>query len=66
MMPGINGLELSRRLRAVDPAVRIIVVTGGTMDLEPGLAASGIEFLSKPFTRQMLAERLPPATVKPR
>lgn len=65
MLPGMDGLEVCRRLRA-DPALgtaRILMLTarGGAVDVEKGIAAGADLYMTKPFaTRDFIAavERL--------
>jgi len=53
-LPDIDGLELARRIRKIDPSVRIVLVTGyfyrDDVDVEKALAQGLIcSFISKPF-----------------
>jgi DNA-binding NtrC family response regulator len=50
-MPGMNGLELIRRIHQVDPAAPVILMTGGdTRDLCTGAEAYGaVHCLVKPI-----------------
>ena len=50
-MPGINGLELQRRLRAAGFRIPTIVITAHADDVSraQALAAGAAVFLSKPF-----------------
>lgn len=50
-MPGMNGIELTRRIRAVDPEFPLIVASGNPTDemREKALAAGADLFLTKPF-----------------
>lgn len=48
-MPGMHGIELVRRLRAVQPALVVIIGMSG-MDMgEPFLEAGANDFIEKPF-----------------
>lgn len=53
VMPGMDGIELLREVRADNPALPVIAVTGGCMGLVEPLAALmealGAEVLTKPF-----------------
>jgi len=51
-MPGIDGLELARRIHAQQPSTRTVLVTAHTDDLTPEmLRAAGIcAVLPKPFS----------------
>ncbi|NJN17012.1 MAG: response regulator [Oscillochloris sp.] len=50
-MPGLNGLELLRRIKSVSPATKVIMVTAfAGADLERKARAAGASaFLPKPF-----------------
>jgi DNA-binding response OmpR family regulator len=50
-MPGMTGWDLARRLRALDPSVTIVFVTGWGDDVDPHAAAdAGADLvLAKPF-----------------
>jgi CheY-like chemotaxis protein len=59
-MPGMNGIETYKRLKAIDSQVRVLIASGFAIDdkvrslLEDG--ANG--FLPKPFTLQELATKV--------
>lgn len=62
MMPGIDGFETCRRLKA-DPATREIPVIFSTIltDLDDKLAGfrvGGVDYLTKPFQEEEVAERV--------
>jgi two-component system, response regulator, stage 0 sporulation protein F len=59
-MPGANGLELLRRVRAVSPDTRVIMVTAyPSSDLERQVRAAGATaFLPKPFGLDQLVEAM--------
>lgn len=67
-MPGMEGLEVLRRLRERDPAVRVIMVTAyGTIDLAVEAMKSGaVDFLRKPFTPDVLRGAVKVALEHPR
>lgn len=52
MMPGMNGVELSRQALASHPDLRVLFVSGYTDEsvLEAGQFPAGTAFLQKPFT----------------
>ncbi len=56
VMPRLSGIELARRLRARQPALRVLLMTGyiDHKHLEP----SGFEVLRKPFTTKSLREKV--------
>lgn len=51
-MPGLNGVEVVRRARALRPGVRIVMITGhGTREVVQEAYAAGVDnVLLKPFT----------------
>src|SRR5438270_8009313 len=67
-MPGMEGLEVLRRMRERDPAVRVIMVTAyGTIDLAVDAMKSGaVDFLRKPFTPDVLRGAVKAALDHPR
>ncbi|MBL8978414.1 MAG: PAS domain S-box protein [Gemmatimonadetes bacterium] len=60
IMPGMSGQELSARLRASRPWLRIMYVSGYTDDtiLQHGTLLPNTSFLQKPFTPGVLAQRV--------
>ncbi len=50
-MPGMGGLEVLERLRAVDPAVPVVLCSGYSMERVPAAVLSGgrTRFMAKPF-----------------
>ena len=50
-MPGMNGMELATRVRALRPQCRVVVMSGYSPG---GEAAAGVLFLAKPFTVETL------------
>jgi DNA-binding response OmpR family regulator len=71
-LPGeMNGIELLRRLRVVDPSAKVIMVTGNT---DPALAREALElgaldYIDKPFDsaylKRVVAAALRPSTGRP-
>lgn len=60
VMPGMNGREVAAALRARQPDLPVLFVSGHSadaLDLRPD-RESRTDFLAKPFTRADLAERL--------
>lgn len=55
-MPGLDGLELLKRLRAISPETPVIVITGhGTVDTAVQAMKEGaFDFLTKPFPTDKL------------
>jgi CheY-like chemotaxis protein len=60
VMPGMNGRELSERIRQIDPAIRTLFTTGYTRNaiVHQGVLDAGVAFLPKPFTIQRLADKV--------
>ena len=48
-MPGIDGIELARRARALRPDLPIIYASGRAAFLEPRACVEGGRFLPKPY-----------------
>jgi DNA-binding response OmpR family regulator len=60
MMPGMDGLEICRRVREVDRLIYIILLTArsGIANLVAGLGAGADDYLVKPFDKDELQARL--------
>ena len=60
VMPGIGGAELARRLREDRPEVRILFMTGYSVEAvaSHGVLAPGSTLLQKPFTVDELVGRV--------
>jgi nitrogen-specific signal transduction histidine kinase/CheY-like chemotaxis protein len=60
LMPGMNGLELVRKIRKTRPDIPAILCTGRGDEMDRCLAdEAGINmFLQKPFTKKQLAEAM--------
>ena len=60
MLPDLDGLEVCRRVRAVDDRTPILLLTalGGVPDRVAGLGAGADDYLSKPFAFDELLARL--------
>ena len=62
MMPRLDGFEVTRRLRGHEPtkAMPIILLTArvGEADLEHGFEMGADDYVTKPFSPQMLRERV--------
>ena len=61
IMPDLDGLEIIQQLRRIDPAVRVLAISGGgRVDAEEYLSVArkfgAVEVLPKPFTGQELKE----------
>jgi DNA-binding response OmpR family regulator len=59
-LPGIDGLELCRRVRELRPAVPIVFLTAqdGEMDAVSGLDAGADDYITKPFRLAELLARV--------
>ncbi len=55
VMPGMSGRELAERIRALDPAARILTTSGYVM---PSDKQNGIAYLQKPFTSRELLSKV--------
>jgi DNA-binding response OmpR family regulator len=60
MMPGMDGLEICRRVREVDRVLYIILLTarGSKANLLEGLRAGADDYLVKPFDKDELHARI--------
>ncbi len=60
VMPQIGGLELSHRLTALRPELKVLYVSGYSEDdmSEQGVISSDMEFLEKPFTPQAITRKV--------
>lgn len=60
MMPGLDGLEVLRRLRAVDPHLPILLLTArdAPADQVEGLTQGADDYVVKPFTFEVLVARV--------
>ncbi|HEY4382239.1 MAG TPA: response regulator [Acidobacteriaceae bacterium] len=61
VMPGMNGRELSTRLRKGRPGMKVLFVSGYSDDVFPKEGwgvAGGLAYLQKPFTRQLLTSKI--------
>lgn len=60
MMPGMDGLEICRRMRDVEKLIYIILLTArsGKHDIVEGLKAGADDYLIKPFDKDELHARI--------
>jgi DNA-binding response OmpR family regulator len=60
MLPGMDGFEITRRLRAASNRVPILMLTGrdANADIVHGLNVGADDYLTKPFSFQVLLARL--------
>jgi two-component system, LuxR family, response regulator FixJ len=67
-MPGVNGLELQRRLRAEGNTIPVIVMTGhGDVGLAvEAMKAGAVDFIEKPFDDETLLDAIRQALARHR
>ena len=60
VMPGMRGTELADRIAQLNPAVRVLFVSGYTDNaiVHQGILEPGTNFLSKPFSRDSLLRKV--------
>ncbi len=60
VMPGMNGMEMLERIRAVRPGMKALFMSGYTSNVivKHGILKPGIHFIQKPFTIQDLNKRI--------
>jgi len=60
IMPQMNGKQLAERMRAVQPGLRVVYMSGYTANViaHHGVLDAGIHFLQKPFTKKDLATKI--------
>ncbi len=63
-MPGMNGVELAKSLRARAEAVQIVFITGYPDFISEGYEVEALHYLLKPVTREKLYEVLHRAILK--
>jgi CheY-like chemotaxis protein len=56
-MPGMGGLELSRKIKAERPGIKILVMSGD-IEGEEQVALDGLPFLPKPFSPRALRDQI--------
>jgi two-component system cell cycle sensor histidine kinase/response regulator CckA len=60
VMPGMDGRELSERLKKLRPTLKVLFTSGYTADViaERGVIERGVAFLHKPFGPEELAQKV--------
>jgi PAS domain S-box-containing protein len=60
IMPEMNGRDLAKNLLSLYPGLKRLFMSGYTADViaHHGVLEEGIHFLQKPFTREVLAEKV--------
>ena len=66
VMPGMNGMEVAKKLLSIYPHVRCLFMSGYPADMidHNGILDEGIHFIKKPFSRRELADRIREVLVK--
>lgn len=66
-MPGIDGLETLRRLRAIDPGIRVVMATAyASIELAvDAMKLGAADFVRKPMTPDMLRNAVTAALARP-
>jgi len=60
VMPGMNGHELSEKLKLIHPEAKVLFASGYTEDVivHHGVVRRGMNFIGKPFSLQALAQKI--------
>jgi CheY-like chemotaxis protein len=60
VMPGMDGKDLSKRLKKVRPNLKVLFTSGYTADViaHRGVVERGVPFLHKPFSPEELAVKI--------
>ena len=60
MMPGLSGMEVLARIKAIDPKIQVILLTGhgATKDGIKGMQLGAFDYLIKPVDIDELIEKL--------
>jgi signal transduction histidine kinase len=60
VMPGMNGLQLAKKLEALHPGLKRLFMSGYTADViaENGVLDEGVQFIHKPFSVPDLAAKV--------
>ncbi len=60
VMPEMDGRQLAQRISAVKPGIQVLFMSGYTSDViaQRGVLDEGVQFLSKPFSRDDLARKI--------
>ncbi len=60
MLPGMDGLEVLRRLKSINPEIQVILLTakGEELDKVVGLELGADDYVSKPFSLRELIARV--------
>ncbi|SPF34987.1 putative Histidine kinase [Candidatus Sulfopaludibacter sp. SbA4] len=60
VMPGMNGMELAKRLRSLDPQLKVVFVSGyaDSIILRQGAPDESVNFVQKPYRPVLLASKI--------
>ena len=60
VMPGMNGRDLSRKVREICPDIRVLFMSGYTADevVRRDVLDAGVNFIQKPFSRKDLSDKV--------
>lgn len=58
VMPGMSGVELARNLRVIKPGLKVLFISGYADDIGIGAGDPASMYLQKPFTPEVLAEKV--------
>ena len=60
VMPGMGGRQLAEHVQQIHPATKVLYMSGYTNDgiVQSGILANGVALLEKPFTREILSQRV--------
>ncbi|SPE38293.1 putative Histidine kinase [Candidatus Sulfopaludibacter sp. SbA6] len=60
VMPGMNGVELAKRLRSLDPQLKVVFVSGyaDSILLRQGAPDEAVNFVQKPYRPMLLASKI--------
>jgi CheY-like chemotaxis protein len=60
VMPGMNGRELTDRLKSTRPGMKVLFISGYTADVivRRGVSDDAVGFLAKPFSKAILAAKV--------
>jgi two-component system OmpR family response regulator len=67
-MPGMNGIETMKKIKAKQPNAKVILITGhgSTNEGEEGIAEGAVDYLQKPVKIEDLVQRINSALGMPR
>ena len=59
-MPGLGGLEVFRRLKNINPEVKVLVISGYSEEKRAGelMKEGALGFIQKPFKIHQLSQKL--------